>query len=143
MPQSSPQPARKTTLTLLTPWSHIVTPMANWLALSPESKQKIRQAWERAVVRSATEIVHHLPLIVGGTFTLVVDLVRTLVIPQSEKLGWVLFEYALTGVEGLLILGLVLGGVLDLVGELAERVSVIVQRVRRTWRTGKRPPPGD
>ena len=116
--------------------------MANWLTLSPESALKIRQAWEKAVVKTAIETTHHLPLIVGGTLTALVEIVRTAALPHSDKLSWVILEFTVTGAELLLLASLVVGNALELVGELTERVSIIYMRVRKTQRTGKRPPEG-
>jgi len=117
--------------------------MGNWLKLSPQSKVKIRQSWERAVVKSAIEMTQHLPLIVGGTLYALLDIVRSVAVPQGGKLGWVILEYALMGTEALVLASLVLGSALELVGELAERVSVILDRVGKARRTGTRPPLGD
>jgi hypothetical protein len=114
--------------------------MANWFGLSPSARERIREAWERAIVVSATEVLRHMPLIIGGSLTALVHLARTRLIPDDGRAWTVVLDVTLVLAELLAALGLALGSALELLGELAERTSVAINRVRETWRTGRRPP---
>lgn len=108
--------------------------------LSTSGSRKIQIAWERAVVDSTTEVLRHLPLIVGGTATALVHLARITLLPDDGRLWVLLVDGTLIVAELLFGISLALGNGLDLVGELAERLTVSIHRVREAWRTGRRPP---
>lgn len=108
--------------------------------LSQESQRKIREAWENAAVETATEVLRHLPLIVGGTATALLHLLRVKLVPDDQTAVTLILDATLLIAEGLFFLGLALGGLIQLLGELAERLSVSIHRIRETWHTGRRPP---